>query len=68
MKRILVPTDFSNYADRALTVAIEFAKPLGATIALVHVYASSPRFSSQWRWQDFEVDDASLRVRRQRGD
>ena len=40
MKRVLVPTDFSAHADRALTVAIGFAKPLGATIDLVHVYAS----------------------------
>ena len=40
MKRVLVPTDFSEHADRALTVAIGFAKPLGATIDLVHVYAS----------------------------
>jgi nucleotide-binding universal stress UspA family protein len=39
MKRVLVPTDFSEHADRALTVAIEFAKPLGATIDLLHVYA-----------------------------
>lgn len=38
MKRVLVPTDFSEHADRALTVAIGLAKPLGATIDLVHVY------------------------------
>ena len=40
MKRILVPTDFSDHADRALTVAIELAKPLGATIDLLHVSTS----------------------------
>ena len=40
MKRILVPTDFSDHADRALTVAIDLAKPLGATIALINIYAS----------------------------
>ena len=39
MKRLLVPTDFSEHADRALTLAIGLAKPLGATIDLVHVYA-----------------------------
>ena len=39
MKRVLVPTDFSEHADRALAVAIGFAKPLGATIDLLHVYA-----------------------------
>ena len=40
MKRVLVPTDFSDHADRALTVAIELAKPLGATIDLLHVSTS----------------------------
>jgi universal stress protein A len=40
MKRVLVPTDFSDHADRALTIAIEIAKSLGATIDLVHVYAA----------------------------
>ena len=36
IKRVLVPTDFSDHADRALTVAIGFAKTLSATIDLVH--------------------------------
>lgn len=39
MKRILVATDFSEHADRALAIAIELAKQLGATIDLLHVYA-----------------------------
>ena len=37
-QRIVVATDFSDGAARALTVALKFAKPLGAAIDLVHVY------------------------------
>ena len=39
VKRILVATDFSEHADRALAVAIDFAKRFGATIDLLHVYS-----------------------------
>jgi nucleotide-binding universal stress UspA family protein len=38
VRRILVATDFSEYADRALSVAIDYAIQLGAAIDLVHVY------------------------------
>jgi nucleotide-binding universal stress UspA family protein len=38
-KRVLVPTDFSEEADRAATVAVRFAKFLHASVDLVHVYA-----------------------------
>lgn len=39
VKRILVPTDFSETADAALAYAKEFATRLGASLHLVHVYA-----------------------------
>jgi nucleotide-binding universal stress UspA family protein len=39
-KRILVPTDFSNYSLQALEDAIELAKPFKASIVLLH--ASDP--------------------------
>ena len=39
VKRVVVGTDFSEGAERALTVAIRFARLLGATIDLVRVYA-----------------------------
>ncbi len=35
--RILIPIDFSPYADFALAYAIELAQPLGAQLLLVHV-------------------------------
>ena len=38
VKRVVVATDFSDGAERALTVAIRFAKLLGATVDIVHVY------------------------------
>jgi nucleotide-binding universal stress UspA family protein len=38
VKRVVVATDFSDGANRALTVAIRFAKLLGAAVDLVHVY------------------------------
>lgn len=37
-KRILVPTDFSETAERALDVAVELSKTFGATITLFHTY------------------------------
>ncbi len=39
MKKILVPTDFSDYADNAVKYAIEMAKTMKATIHLCHAMA-----------------------------
>lgn len=41
MKKILVPTDFSNHADNALKLASELAKAFGASIHLIHVISFS---------------------------
>jgi nucleotide-binding universal stress UspA family protein len=38
VKRLVVATDFSDGSARALSVAIRFAKLLGATIDLIHVH------------------------------
>ena len=38
VKRLVVATDFSDTAERALGVGIRFAKLMGATLDLVHVY------------------------------
>jgi len=38
MKKILVPTDFSNNAYNALEYAIQFSQPFNATLALYHTY------------------------------
>jgi universal stress protein A len=37
IQKILVPTDFSIPAEKALKYAIPFARQLGATITLVHI-------------------------------
>lgn len=37
MKKILVPTDFSKYADNALMVASKIAKKTGSEIFLIHM-------------------------------
>jgi nucleotide-binding universal stress UspA family protein len=36
---MVVPTDFSDTADRALGTAIDLARPLGAELLVVHVYS-----------------------------
>jgi len=38
VKRLVVATDFSSTAERALGVGIRFAKLMGAALDLVHVY------------------------------
>jgi nucleotide-binding universal stress UspA family protein len=41
MKNILVPTDFSDNANKALDVALALAKRFGANLHLVHTYHTS---------------------------
>jgi len=41
-KHILVPTDFSEYADQALDYAIELAKILQAHLTVLYVFHLSP--------------------------
>ncbi|HSY21963.1 MAG TPA: universal stress protein [Polyangiaceae bacterium] len=38
LKRILVPTDFTETSDHALSWAIDLAKRLGASITVMHAY------------------------------
>ena len=39
MKHILVPTDFAEPSDRALTMAIELARAFDSRITLLHVWS-----------------------------
>ena len=41
-KHILVPTDFSEYADYALDYAIELAQKLQARLTLLHIIDTTP--------------------------
>jgi nucleotide-binding universal stress UspA family protein len=43
-KRILVPTDASEFSKRALKAAVEMARIMGSEIVLLHVIYS-PNFS-----------------------
>ncbi|NVL83849.1 universal stress protein, partial [Escherichia coli] len=38
-ERILVPIDFSEPSERALSAAIELARTFGARLALLHVWS-----------------------------
>jgi nucleotide-binding universal stress UspA family protein len=38
IKRIVVGTDFSETADRAVDAALDFAEQVGAVVTLVHAY------------------------------
>lgn len=42
IKRILVPTDFSEHGTTALKYAVEFASQFGATVDLMHVIDAVP--------------------------
>ena len=42
MKAILVPTDFTEYADAALDFAIQLSKKSNANIKLLHVIEYQP--------------------------
>ena len=44
IKKILVPTDFSNFADKALEEALEVAEQFDSKIFLVHVIRADQRF------------------------
>jgi len=39
IKHILVPTDFSDPSDRALTMALELARAFDAKVSLLHVWS-----------------------------
>jgi len=41
MKKILVPTDFSENANQALNYAIQFANQIGGTVCVLHTYQAS---------------------------
>jgi nucleotide-binding universal stress UspA family protein len=58
MKTILVPTDFSERAENALTYAIELARKEQAKIILLHVYHMEPSIS----YIDVPVPDDEIRL------
>ena len=45
IRRILVPTDFSKYSDKALSEALEIAETFDSEISLVHIIRGESGFS-----------------------
>jgi len=70
-QRILVPTDFSQYADKALEQALLFAKQFNAQIYLLHVvqdiqqcgadYCLSEEWLNQYRLSSVNASKQKLR-------
>ena len=52
IKKILVPTDFSRYADRALSAALEIAETFDSEVFLVHVIRDGSGFNTLERLDD----------------
>ena len=48
IRRILFPTDFSEYADHAWSYALTFAREFGAEVHLLHVVAPPPRLAEAY--------------------
>ena len=48
IRRIMVPTDFSEQSRKAITYAIELAREVGSEVVLVHVVAPLPSGTERW--------------------
>jgi len=48
IRRILFPTDFSEYADYAWPFALQFAQEFGAEVHLLHVVARPPHMTEAY--------------------
>lgn len=48
MKKILVPTDFSENSNTAFLYALELAERMDATVSIVHVYHPSAHHLNEW--------------------
>lgn len=66
IERILVPTDFSPCAQRALTYATELARGMGAALVLLHVYQPPTVYPPEGVWT-MPVTDADMAVEIRKG-
>jgi nucleotide-binding universal stress UspA family protein len=79
IKRIVVGTDFSETAERAVDAAVDLAALVGATVSLVHAYelpmysfpdsvvVSSPDVAQRITSDALERLEAAIERRKQRG-
>lgn len=58
MKKILVPTDFSEHANNALRYAINIGNYFEAEIELLHVYEMDAVMSSATKTREYQKEDA----------
>ena len=69
-KSILVPTDFSEYSDKALMAAEDIARQFNAKIYLLHVVEALPQLCADQYCLDpliiKQVEEESLRSARQK--
>jgi nucleotide-binding universal stress UspA family protein len=63
---ILVPTDFSDFATRALEYAKAIAKPLHATLHIVHVLEPAA-YMPQWGMLSSAFEEIALKMQQQAG-
>ncbi|MBK7870650.1 MAG: universal stress protein [Saprospiraceae bacterium] len=59
MKKILVPTDFSDHANNALAYAVNLANAFGSTITLLHTYQVYNKAGSFISVESFMKEDAA---------
>ncbi|MDX1942004.1 MAG: universal stress protein [Saprospiraceae bacterium] len=59
MKKILVPTDFSECANNALAYAVDIANTFGSTITLLHTYQVYSKAGSFISVESFMKEDAT---------
>lgn len=65
MKKILVPTDFSEHANKALAFAIDVANQFGSQITLLHtykVYSSTGSFVSVGSYMEEDAAEQMLKL------
>ena len=62
--KILVPTDFSEHADRALEFAVGLGKTLGATIHVIHVAPIVPYLGPPFAPGHSLADEFHLQARK----
>jgi nucleotide-binding universal stress UspA family protein len=63
MKHILVPTDFSDSSERALSMAIDLARTLQAKLTLVHVWSiPNVGYAEALTWPIDEMEQAARRA------
>jgi len=77
IKKILVPIDFSEHAEKALAVAVDLSRAIGASLHVVHVIppvpylgpplAPGPAFATELRTETRKAFDEYMAGLKQRG-